>query len=262
MSERNEEKAKRICVLMRCIRFCGCHDFYLTPDVCLWTYIFGAFRGVFLKEYHLDPVHFFSAINLRWERMLNTTKFEITLLVDTDSLLFSDRVIRGGINGNGPLSLFKGNNRYMEDFDKSQSSVFGVFFDFISLYAGTRKQPLHCANYKWWNDLIIDNFLNADCLGGAGYFIEVRLEHVPPLHDHTNDLLLAPEKLQIENKWLWDYAKSFGSAASQVAKLVENVFHKFLYVRPFRNLKFYVEKGLTVKRFFCVLQFDQSCWLG
>ena len=70
--------------------------------------------------------------------MLNTTKSGIGLLADTDSLLFSDRVIRGGINGNGALSHFKGNNRYMEDFDKSQSSVFGVFFDFISLYAGTR----------------------------------------------------------------------------------------------------------------------------
>ena len=110
--------------------------------------------------------------------------------------------------------------------------------------------------------MIIDNILNADCSGGKGYFIEVSLEYVLPLHDHTNDLLLAPENLQIENDWLWDYAKSFGNAASQNAKLVENLFHKYLYVRRFRNLKFYVEKWLTVKRLLCVLQFDQSCWLG
>ena len=73
---------------------------------------------------------------------------------------------------------------------------------------------------------------------------------------------LAPEKLQIKTDWLSDYAKSFGIPASRVAKLVETLFDKNFYICHFRNLKFYVEKGLTVKRLHRVLQFDESCWLG
>ena len=95
-----------------------------------------------------------------------------------------------------------------------------------------------------------------------GYFVEVDLEYPPHLHGHHNDLPLAPEKLEIKTEWLSDYAKSFGIPASRVAKLVETLFDKNFYICDFRNLKFYVEKGSTVKRLHRVLQFDQSCWLG
>ena len=177
-------------------------------------------------------------------------------------LLFRERAIRGRINGIGAMRHFKANNKYMEDFDKTQPSVFGVFFDVTSLYAGTMQQPLPCGNYKWRNDLTIDDILNADCFGGVGYFVEIYLENPPHLHDHHNDWPLAPEKLQIKTEWLSDYAKSFGIPASRVAKLVETLLDENFYICHFRNLKFYVEKGLTVKRLHRVLQFDQSCWLG
>ena len=117
-------------------------------------------------------------------------------------------------------------------------------------------------NYKCQNDLTIDDILNEDCFGGVGFFVGVDLDYLPHLKDHHNDLLLAPEKIQIKSEWLLDYAMSFGIPASQVAKLVETLFDKNFYFCHFRSLKFYVEKGLTVKRLHRVLQFDQSCWLG
>ena len=61
ISERDYEKAEEIHTLMRCNNFGDYHDFYLTLDVYLLAYIIKAFRGVCLKEYHLDPVHFFSS---------------------------------------------------------------------------------------------------------------------------------------------------------------------------------------------------------
>ena len=176
ISERDYEKAKEIHTLMRCNNFGDYHDFYLTFDVYLLADIFKAFRGVCLKEYHLDPVLLFSAPNLSWEGMLNTIKVEIGLLRHIDMLLFCERAIRGGINGIGAMRHFKANNKYVEDFDKSQSSVFGAFFDVTSLYAGTMQQPLPCGNYKWLNDLSIDDILNADCFGAVGYLVEVDLE--------------------------------------------------------------------------------------
>ena len=254
--------AKEIHTLMRCNNFGDNHDFYLTLNVYLLADIFEAFRGVCLKEYHLNPIPLFSAPNLGWEGMLITTKVELGLLSDIDMLLFCERAILGCIKGIGAIRHFKANNKYMEDFDKYQPSVFGAFFDVTSLYAGTMQQPLPCGNYKWRNDLTIVDILNADCFGGVGYFVEVDLEYPPRLHDHHNDLPLAPEKLKIKTEWLSDYAKSFGIPASRVAKLVETLFDKNFYICHFRNLDFYVEKGLTVKRLHRVLQFDQSCWLG
>ena len=59
ISERDYEKAKEIYTLMRCNNFGDYHDFYLTLDVYLLADIFEALRGVCLKEYHLDPGHFF-----------------------------------------------------------------------------------------------------------------------------------------------------------------------------------------------------------
>ena len=134
----------------------------------LLTVIFEAFRGVCLRGYYLEPVHFFSAPNLSWEVMLNTTKVELGLLSDTDMLLFCERAILCGINGIGAMKHFKANNKYMEDFDKFQPSVFGAFFDVKSLYAGTTQQPLPCGNYIWRTDLTIDDILNADCFGSMG----------------------------------------------------------------------------------------------
>ena len=130
--------------------------------------------------------------------MLNTTKVELGLLSDIDMLLFCERAIRGGINGIGAMRHFKANNKYMEDFDKSQPTVFGAFFDVTSLYAGTMQQPLPCGNYKWRSDLTIDDILNADCFGGVGYFVEVDLEYPPHLHDDHNDLPLAPKNYKLK----------------------------------------------------------------
>ena len=107
-----------------------------------------------------------------------------------------------------------------------------------------------------------DDILNTDSFSGVGFFVKVDLQYPSSLHDSHNDLPLAPEKLIVKSGWLSDYATSFGYPTSGVAKLVETLFDKFFYVCHFRNLKFYVEQGLTVTKLHRVSQFGQSCWLG
>ena len=53
-----------------------------------------------------------------------------------------------------------------------------------------------------------------------------------------------------------------GYPTSGAAKLVETLFDKVFYVCHFRNLKFYVEQGLTVTSLHRVSQFEQNYWLG
>ena len=80
--------------------------------------------------------------------MLNTTELELGLLSDIDMLHFCERVIRAGINGIGALRHSKANNKYMEDLEKSQPSVFGAFSDVTSIYARTMRKPLPSGGYK------------------------------------------------------------------------------------------------------------------
>ena len=101
--------------------------------------------------------------------MLITTKVELGVLKDIDMLLFCERAIRGGINGTGALRHFKANNHYMHDFDPSQPTVFGAFFDVTSLYAGTMQKPLPVFNYKRGEDLTSENILQTDSFGLVGF---------------------------------------------------------------------------------------------
>ena len=96
---------------MDCKNFVDYHDLYLTLDVYLLADIFKSFREVGLKEYQLDLAHLYSAPNLSWEGMLISTKVELGVLTVIDMLLFSERSIRGGINGTVALRHFKAHNK-------------------------------------------------------------------------------------------------------------------------------------------------------
>ena len=63
------------------------HDLYLKTDVILLANVFEAFRKVCLKNYGLDPVHFYTAPRLAWKACLKKTRIRLELLLDPDMLL-------------------------------------------------------------------------------------------------------------------------------------------------------------------------------
>ena len=142
ISEANVAQAFKIYTLFGCRNLGDYHDVYLRTDVLILADVFEEFRQICKKVYKLDPVHFFSAPNLSWDAMLNTTRVDLGLLGDFDMLLFFERGIRGGINGIGELRYFRANNRDLDVFDESKANVYGAFFDVTSLYAGTMQQTL------------------------------------------------------------------------------------------------------------------------
>ena len=73
------------------------HDLYLKTDVILLANVFEAFREVCLKNYGLDPAHFYTAPGLAWKACLKKTKIRLELLLNPDMLLMLERGIRGGI---------------------------------------------------------------------------------------------------------------------------------------------------------------------
>ena len=73
------------------------HDLYLKTDVILQANVFGEFRKVCLKNYGLDPAHFYMAPGLAWKACLKKTRIILELLFNPDILLMAERGIRGGI---------------------------------------------------------------------------------------------------------------------------------------------------------------------
>ena len=69
------------------------HDLYLKTDVILLANVFEEFRKVCLKNYGLDPAHFYTAPGLAWKACLKKSRIRLELLLDPDMLLMFERGI-------------------------------------------------------------------------------------------------------------------------------------------------------------------------
>ena len=73
------------------------HDPYLKMDVILLANVFEAFRKVCLKNYGLDPAHFYTAPRLAWKACIKKTRIRLELLLDPDMLLMFETGISRGV---------------------------------------------------------------------------------------------------------------------------------------------------------------------
>ena len=111
----------------------GCyHDTYLQTDVLLLTDVFETFQNTCLKNYKLDPAHFYTPPGLAWQVLFETAaenceheigrkdcelypdEFRLELLADIDMLLMAEKGIRYGIT-QAVKRYAKANNKYMKD---------------------------------------------------------------------------------------------------------------------------------------------------
>ena len=63
------------------------HILYNGLDVLLLADVFENFRDICIKNYNLDPAHYYTAPDLSWDAMLKVTNVELELLSDMDKLL-------------------------------------------------------------------------------------------------------------------------------------------------------------------------------
>ena len=85
------------------------------------------------------------------------------------------------------------------------------------------------------------------------------LDYPESLHNVHNSYPLAPEHLTIEKHQLSLYSMTEKYHSFQ--KLVPNLFNKTNYIVNYRNLKFYLNHGLILKKIHKVLSFHQSPWM-
>ena len=98
------------------------HNHYLKKDVLLLFDVSEKFIFTTLKNYNLDPCHYFSAPGLSWHAMLKMTKVELEKISDPHIHLFIEKRMRGGISYVSKR-YSKANNEYCPDYDDKKPEI-------------------------------------------------------------------------------------------------------------------------------------------
>ena len=251
------------------------HDRYLLTDVLLLADVFQSFREMSLKNYDLDPLHYYTAPGLSWDACLKMTAIRLDLITDMEQMLFVEKGLRGGIS-TITQRYSKANNPLIPGHNPQEPNNYIIYLDCNNLYGNSMIQSLPYGGFRFpertenGDFLLEDNTLFdltlCDTSDEKGYILEVDLEYPPHLHDEHNHMPMAPEKIAVKREDLSEYAlhlvEKFGIKSLEQSKLIPNFQPKTKYVVHCRNLKYYVEKGLKIMAIHRVLQFSQKPWLA
>ena len=261
------------------------HDLYMETDTLLLADVFENYREVIMKNYDLDPIHFYTAPSLSWSAGLKFTNVKLEIPSDIDMHIFFDRGLRGGISMvSHPYA--KANNKHMKEYyDVKTKQSYIKFVDANNLYGWAMSQSLPTGGFKWVRRLKTDvpaltngdagfktlqewekDIKNLQDGGDTGYMFEVDLVYPKNLHmDEMHDNFpLAPEAIKIDKAMLSPYQQNLGDnlgASFGSEKLCLTLRDKTKYICHYKNLKFYLKHGLKLKKIHKILQFDQSAWL-
>ena len=216
------------------------HDLYLKTDVILLANVFEAFRKVCLKNYGLDPAHFYTAPGLAWKACLKKTRISLELLFDPDMLLMFERGITQSVN-----RWAKANNPYMgSEFVPDKPTRYLQFLDANNLYGWAMSQPLPTGGFKWV-DVKPDKISKLAKHKSKGFLIEVDVCYPKELHNSHNDLPFMCERMKING----------------VEKLIPNLYSKKRYVIHIRALEQALKHGLVLEHIHKAIEFKQSAWM-
>ena len=223
-------------------------ELYNITDVLLLADVFENFRNICLKNYGLDPVHYYTAPGLAWDAMLKMTKINLELLSDVDKLLMVEKGIRGGIS---IISNRYGeaNNKYMKEYDKNKASKYLMYLDANNLYGAAMSEKLPVHSFKWMTEKEINNIFNNQIVQvweKTPCILEVDLIYPEELHDLNNDYPLCPERVECDHG---------------VKKLIPNLRDKYNYVIHYKNLMQCLRLGMKLKKIHRGIKFKEAAFL-
>lgn len=223
-----------------CKTFRDYHEIYNISDVLLLADVFENFRDVCMKNYGLDPGHYYTSPGLSWDACLKLTNINLDLLTDYEMVLMVKNGIRGGISMiSNRLGI--ANNKYMENYDPNKESKYIQYLDANNLYGWAMSNPLPTSKFEWMSEQDIKYWEDIPCI------LEVDIEYPQELHDLHNDYPMAPENIKTDG--------------SNVNKLTPNLQNKYKYVIHHVALKQCIELGLKITQVHRGIKFIESPWL-
>ena len=220
------------------------HDLYVQSDTLLLADVFQNLRNTCLKVYELDPARFLSLPGLAWQTCLKKPNVKLELSTDYDMLLTVEEGIRGGIC-HSIHRYGKVNQKYMENYNKNEESLYIQYLDANNLYGWAMSQKLPVNNFKWVEDTskINKEFIkNYNENSNKGYILEVDVKYPKKLHDLHSDLPFLPRRMKIDKR----------------KKLIYNLQNKKEYVVHIKSLKQALNHGLKLKKIHRIFEFNKK----
>ena len=144
----------------------------------------------------------------------------------------------------------KANNKYMNNHDKNNESLYLEYLEASNLYGWAMSQKLPVRNFKWAGKDDISKFdeeliKNYDEDSDQGYILEVDVKYPENIRMLHSDLAFLPERMKINKS----------------TKLVCNIHNKENYVVHIRALTQALNHGLKLTNVHRIIQFDREAWL-
>ena len=218
-----------------------------------------------MKNYGLDPAHYYTSPGLSWDALLKHTKIKLELLTDYKMYLFIEKGMRGGISTK-MQRYSKANNPYLHDYDHEKETSYILYLDANNLYGGAMSQPMSVGRFRWTRGIPTEKeIMSWQVKRGTGYILEVDFEYPKELHDRHNAYPLAPETTEVPDEWYSPYqndiARELGLSKDRMEKLLLTLNDKKNYVLHYRNLQLYLRLGMRLNKVHNVLAFDQKDWM-
>ncbi len=252
---------------------CGCrnigqyHDLYLCSDTLILACVFETFRTVCYATYGLDCAFHYTASHLAGDAFLKTCKSDLKLLTVREHLDMTEKMIRGGMSSVYAHRFWKANNKFLPEYDPTQTSTFILNIDANNLYGGIMEHYRLPLNDFQLVDKEINDILLTDDDDEYGFIVEVDLEIPEELHEYLSDFPPAPTKEVIDVGQLGEFQQNVlerlnVKTVGGTKKLVQTLSNKERYVVHYSTLKLYVRLGLRVRKLHRTLQFRQTKWLA
>ena len=261
ISDEDYAHAKKVWEVFDCKSLGEYCDLYCHTDVLLLADVFENFRKTCLKQYRLDPAHYYTSPGLSWDALLKKTGVELELLTDYDQHLFIEKGMRGGISMVSKRYA-RANNPRVEGYNPDKPTSHILYLDANNLYGWAMSQALPTGGFQWVDDCDKISITEHPEDSQEGYILEVDLDYPQELHDAHNAYPLAPERMVVKKEWMSDYQISLlGVGAQEVEKLVPNLRNKERYVLHYRNLQLYLSLGMRLTKIHRALKFNQTPWM-
>lgn len=245
------------------------HDLYLLSDALLLADCFENFRRHSIKNFDLDPLHYFTLSGYSWDCALRFSKVKLQVLSDLSMYNFFEAGIRGGLSMIS-TRYAKANNKHIPGFNKNKPSTYLCYLDKVNLYGECLMQKLPVRDFKWLSKSEISTITAEDILawdpeGSTGYTLMVDLKYPIRFHNSHSDLPLAPEKVSITYNMLSPYQKKVLKEQGMkynvnYKKLIPHLGDRTKYIIHYRDLQFYLKMGLELKKIHSGVSFYQEAF--
>ena len=224
---------------------------YLESDVLLLACVFEKFIRVSVNEFGINPLYCVSSPGYTWQCGLKYTGKNLQSLQYKNMILLLESNIRGG------MSSVMG-DRYV----KSDENKKILYVDATNLYGHSMSQPLLYDEFKFNQNVELEDILNTPDDSDIGYFIEVDLKNLDRIKEKTKNFSFGPVNKKINPDNFSDYMKEIKTDTyTQIKKLICDWSDKKNYLVYYRMLKFYVRHGMIIDKMHNIISFKQSSWL-